>query len=197
MTQLFFLAASVSLAWDPSPSQNVVGYRLYYGPTPGMQTVFVDAGLKTSETVDIPPGKYYFVARAYNATGESGPSNEVEYVQAAPVPTPTSVWQQSQITDLRVLSGSDNSVIITWTKPAAAVNHAIYWDDDVPTGPLPLRSHDSNPPHAMGYINPGKIYYFEVRAINSAGEKTLPSNRIAYPQQGPTPTPAPTPTPTR
>jgi hypothetical protein len=195
MVQLLFLAASVSLAWDPSPSQNVDGYRLYYGPTPGAQTVFVAAGLNTSATVDVAPGRHYFVARAFNAAGESAPSNEVEYVQAAPVTTPTPVWEQSQITDLRVISGNDNSVIITWTKPAAAVNHAIYWDNDVPTGPLPLRSRDSAPPHTMAYVDPGKIYYFEVRAIDNAGQMTLPSNRIAYPQQGTIPTPTPTPTP--
>jgi hypothetical protein len=177
MTQLFFFAASVSFAWDPSPSQNVVGYRLYYGPTPGMQTVFVDAGLKTSETVDIPPGKYYFVARAYNAMGESAPSNEVEYVQTASVPTPTPSWQQSQIADLRVASATSTSVSVTWTNPAQATDYIVYWDDD------PILSHsrlDNNSPTTILFLRTGTTYYFEVRARNSAGVLNQPSNRVTY-----------------
>jgi Fibronectin type III domain len=193
MLTLLFLAASVSLAWDPSPSQNVDGYRLYYGPTPGAQTVFVDAGLNTRATVDVPPGRHYFVARAYNATAESAPSNQVEYVQAAPVPTPTPSWQQSQITDLRVASATNNNVHLTWTKPSQAIDHIVYWDDD----PVLSGSKvDNNPPTAIPYLRAGTTYYFEVRARNSSGVLNQPSNRVTYTPGASAPTPAPTPSPT-
>lgn len=181
------LFLAVILTWDPSPTPGV-NYRLYYGPTPGQQTTFEDAGTSTTwEVKNLPPGiPIYFVARAYIGVRESGPSNEVVYTQPVPTPTPaptpnpTPSGQQSDITDLRVLSGSNNSVTITWTKSPEAINHAVYWDDEVPTGPLPLRSYDPNPPHSIFYLSPGKTYYFEVRAINSAGVKNQPSNRVSY-----------------
>ena len=90
MTSLFL---AVTLAWDPSPTPGVQ-YHLYYGPISGQQTIFEDAGTKTTWTVkDLPPGiPIYFVARAYieigNQVAESGPSNEVVYTQPVPTPTP-------------------------------------------------------------------------------------------------------------
>jgi hypothetical protein len=79
----------VTLAWDPSPTPNV-NCRLYYGSNSGQQTIFVDAGTSmVAEVKDLPPGiPIYFVVRAYNASGESGPSNEVVYTQPVPTPTP-------------------------------------------------------------------------------------------------------------
>jgi hypothetical protein len=82
-------AMSVSLAWDPSPSPDVSGYRLYYksghsgapydgtdayeGPSP------IDVGNSTNCAVSSLDGQrtYYFVVTAYNADAESGFSNEV------------------------------------------------------------------------------------------------------------------------
>jgi hypothetical protein len=86
MTSLFL---AVTLAWDPSPTPNV-NCRLYYGSNSGQQTIFVDAGTSmVAEVKDLPPGiPIYFVVRAYNASGESGPSNEVVYTQPVPTPTP-------------------------------------------------------------------------------------------------------------
>jgi hypothetical protein len=83
-------AMGVTLDWDPSPSSNVSGYRLYYknghtggppyrgtdayeGPSPidvGNRTGYVVSGLDGQKT-------YYFVVTAYNANAESGYSNEV------------------------------------------------------------------------------------------------------------------------
>ena len=73
--------AQVMLAWDPSPSAGVEGYRLYYGPLSGIYTASRDVGQVTTATV---PGltcgqTYYFVATVYNNTmGTESPwSNEV------------------------------------------------------------------------------------------------------------------------
>jgi hypothetical protein len=37
-------AATVSLAWDASPSPTFVGYRLDCGAAPGVYTTFIDVG---------------------------------------------------------------------------------------------------------------------------------------------------------
>jgi hypothetical protein len=80
---------SVSLAWDPSPSSDVSGYKLYYrngqsGPPYDGADAYegdspIDVADVTSFTVSGLDGQrtYYFVVTAYNAGAESGPSNEV------------------------------------------------------------------------------------------------------------------------
>ena len=88
------IAASVLLAWDASPEEDVVSYRLHWGLSPGGEDQFVDTGLSTSGSVDDPswlPGDtIYFVATAVNSVGlESPPSNEVSWPVPLPSPTPT------------------------------------------------------------------------------------------------------------
>jgi hypothetical protein len=73
-------AASVSLAWNPSPSLTVAGYEIFYGLASGDYTSSVDAGTNTSWTMSgftsgVP---YYIAVLAYDAAGnESLLSNEV------------------------------------------------------------------------------------------------------------------------
>jgi chitodextrinase len=74
---------TATLTWTASPSQNVVGYRVYYGNAPGsyLQPIGqgVNAGNVTTFTVTgLTSGRrYYFVATSYDAANnESGYSNE-------------------------------------------------------------------------------------------------------------------------
>ena len=72
-------AASLELAWNPSPEPLVTGYRLYYGRSSGVYAVVVDAGNRTNYTVTgLDAGlTYYFTATAYTGAGdESTFSNE-------------------------------------------------------------------------------------------------------------------------
>ena len=82
-------AAQVSLAWDPSTSSNVAGYRIYYRQASdnysnicGSGAACKDTGKQTSSTLTgLQDGvPYYFVVKAYDTSTppiESGPSNEV------------------------------------------------------------------------------------------------------------------------
>lgn len=87
-------AFAVSLAWNASPTSDVVGYRVRWGfGQGGPYTNTVEAGSALSITVDEPwplGSTVYFVAYAYNASNlESLPSNEVAYTAPLPTPTPT------------------------------------------------------------------------------------------------------------
>jgi PKD repeat protein len=73
-------AAQVKLAWDPSLSTAVQGYKLHYGSSTGSYSTTVPVGLQTSYTLSgLTDGRlYYIVATAYDSTGrESAYSNEV------------------------------------------------------------------------------------------------------------------------
>ncbi|HHY84619.1 MAG TPA: tandem-95 repeat protein [Verrucomicrobia bacterium] len=75
-------AASVTLAWDPSPDPSVVGYFVYYGDASRSYTTKIDVGNVTSVTVTglVEGVAYYFAATAYNVLGiESDFSEEVVY----------------------------------------------------------------------------------------------------------------------
>ena len=74
-------AGEISLAWDPSVSDNLGGYRLYYGQSSGHYTSTIDVGLQTTYTLTglAADQAYFFAVTAYNSarTAESGFSNEI------------------------------------------------------------------------------------------------------------------------
>jgi hypothetical protein len=97
---------AVWLAWDALTGAQVDGYRIYYGTTSGQQSIFYDVGnITTGEVKDLPVG----IVRAYAGTIESGPSNEVVYVQ----PTPVGKWVKSRSSISSVSTHSCRSAV-TW-----------------------------------------------------------------------------------
>jgi len=65
------LGATVTLAWDASPSTNVIGYRIYYGPSSRAYTNVTDVGNALMVTLsNIPPGvTSFYAATAYDLAG--------------------------------------------------------------------------------------------------------------------------------
>jgi hypothetical protein len=86
-------AASVTLRWDASATPNIDGYRVKWGFNQGGPYNHpVEAGQLLTVTIDEPwptGMPVYFTAYAFNAAGESLPSNEVEFIVPMPTPIPT------------------------------------------------------------------------------------------------------------
>ena len=77
---------SVTLAWNPSTSSDIVGYTIYYGDACHAYTIAVSFGNVSSATISglIDNTTYYFAAKARNASGEvSDFSNEASYAVPA------------------------------------------------------------------------------------------------------------------
>jgi len=75
-------ASSVTLAWNPSTSTNVVGYKIYYGLTSGIynNTNFVAGSTNVAISGLVEGTTYYFAATALDSFGnESQFSNETSY----------------------------------------------------------------------------------------------------------------------
>lgn len=92
-------AASVLLQWDPSPSPEVAGYRIYYGVASGAYTNAVSVEEVTTATISglVTGTTYYFAATAFDAAGsESEFSNEASLMVG-------SSTQPAAPTDLRVV----------------------------------------------------------------------------------------------
>ena len=82
--------STVTLAWDPSTSPGIAGYRLYQGNASQTYTNVIAAGNSTTATVSnlVGGATYYFAATTYDTNGlESAFSNEVSYN----VPLPTNI----------------------------------------------------------------------------------------------------------
>ena len=73
-------AADVSLAWDPSVSANIAGYKVYLGKAPRVYDQSIPISNQTTYTVSSlrGPATFYFAVTAYDTDGnESDFSNEV------------------------------------------------------------------------------------------------------------------------
>ncbi len=80
-------AERLTLAWDPSPSMGVSGYRLYYGTNTRSYPFVTNAGLVLTQSVVLPwRGRWFFAATAYSTNGlESDFSSEVSW-ESKPLP---------------------------------------------------------------------------------------------------------------
>lgn len=112
------LAGDLNLAWDPSTSKNVGGYKLYYGKQSKTYISAVDVGnITTYKITGLDDGvEYYFALKSYNTdrTLESAAySNEVSTKTAGNVPiTPPPVIAPLTLTKLGnlVVSSANNTL---------------------------------------------------------------------------------------
>ncbi len=74
-------AQRVTLAWDPSPSAAVSGYRVYWGTNSRAYCCMTNAGLALTQSVALAHGgRWFFAATAYDTNGlESDFSGEVSW----------------------------------------------------------------------------------------------------------------------
>jgi hypothetical protein len=73
---------SLTLAWDPSTDQVVVGYRLYQGAESQVYTNVLNMNDSVTAVIDglVPGVTYYFAVTAYDESGlESAFSGEISY----------------------------------------------------------------------------------------------------------------------
>jgi Fibronectin type III domain len=72
----------VKLAWDAAANSTVAGYIVLFGTTAGGENQQINVGNHTSAMVSglMSGVTYFFVVKAYNSGGVSGPSNEVSTV---------------------------------------------------------------------------------------------------------------------
>ena len=80
-------AERLTLAWDPSPSAGVSGYRLYWGTNTRSYQFVTNAGLVLTQSVVLAHrGRWFFAATAYDTNGlESDFSSEVSW-ESKPLP---------------------------------------------------------------------------------------------------------------
>ena len=104
----------LTLAWNPSPSPEIVACHLYYGTVSGQYTNTVVVGNVTNVTVSglLIGVTYYFAITAIDAQGqESDYSNEISYRQDLSQPALPGA-------QLQIRGGPGGPVVLTVTGPA-------------------------------------------------------------------------------
>jgi len=90
MLLLFAVPAfGATLSWNAPTEGTPTGYKIYYNEFSqdvGLVTEIVDCELVLNL---VPELEYTMHVTAYNAIGESGPSNEITYIRQAYVPVDT------------------------------------------------------------------------------------------------------------
>lgn len=120
----FCNAAEVTLAWDANTEPDLAGYRIYKTLTPD-QYIFVKddpdnnnkvwEGTTTTATILVDEGQCWFVATAYDISGnESWPSNQVVYLMQ-----PTNIC----LTDM-----SDDNFDVCLDRRVVDQSFTVCWD---------------------------------------------------------------------
>jgi len=110
MSQPSSASQGVTLAWTQSPSTNVAGYKIYYGPSSRAYTnaVFVGSGTNVTLSNMSAGNTYYFAATAIDSSGMESPfSNETSYA------VPTNAATFTPPTYLLTVQSSTN--LLTWS----------------------------------------------------------------------------------
>jgi len=118
-------AASLTVAWDPSPDANVAGYLISYGTQSGRYSWNLNAGAQTQSAVSglSDNTTYFFVVQAYTSDGVmSSPSPEVSGLTAPAAPVvviPTNTPISSVTLSPNATAPQNVGTTIGWTAAAS------------------------------------------------------------------------------
>jgi fibronectin type 3 domain-containing protein len=181
--------AQVTLTWQ-APASNggspITNYKIYRGTTSGSETLiatignqlsYSDGGLTNGVT-------YYYQVSAVNSVGEGPRSNEASATPTAPA-TPPGAPQGL------VATAGDATVTLTWSAPSSnggspITNYKVY--RGTTSGGETLKATIGN---VLTYtdttVTNGVTYYYQVSAVNAAGEGPRSNEASATPSPPPPP----------
>ena len=174
----------VNLTWTAPVSDGgnpIVAYRIYRGTTSGGETFLVEIGnvLSYTDSGVINGQTYCYVLSAKNSIGEGANSTEA---MATPVTVPL------QPLALQATAGY-HLVTLTWAAPSsdggsAITGYRIYRGTSGGSETL-LASVGNTSSYTDTGLTAGQAYYYEVAAVNAAGEGAMSSEASATPSSPP------------
>ena len=163
----------VRLTWSPVPEAG--GYEVWRGPSAEGEFTFLARTAHTAyDDMSVQPGtRYWYKVRACNRAGcgEFTPAKAGRALAAGVPPTPTGLSaSQGTFTD---------RVRLTWQAAAGAASYEVY-RAPVEAGPYALLATVTTTTYDDAAVEPGKVYWYKVRACASAGCSALSSPVSGY-----------------
>jgi fibronectin type 3 domain-containing protein len=176
---------TVTLAWSAptnSGGSAITGYRIYRSSTSGTETLLISLGNQTSYTDSgLSPGiTYYYQVTALNSVGES-----VRSSQWSAVPTAGGSATAPGAPGLLGVAPANGSVTISWSAPtsnggAPITGYRVYRSTYVGGERLYTTVGNVTSFVDTSVVN-GISYYYQVTAVNAAGESVRSAEKWATP----------------
>jgi predicted phage tail protein len=178
-TSFQLMATDVLLAWDPSVTPEVTGYKVYIGNSSGTYSTPITIGSQTTYTVTgLTSGTYYFAVTAVDADGaESDFSNEVFQIIGSSGSITTPGPDDAAAPVIIQVSSSDvtvNSATITWTTNEVAYSQVRYgmttsFGSSTTLSGFLATSHSNK----LTGLAPNTVYHYRVRSADAAGNPAV------------------------
>ncbi|TLZ86118.1 MAG: fibronectin type III domain-containing protein [Methanobacteriota archaeon] len=186
--------AQVTLTWQAPASDGgspITNYKIYRGVAPSTETLLTTVGnVLTYTDGAVTNGlTYYYQVSAVNSPGEGAKSNEASATPSTPPPPPT---PPSAPTNL-VATAGNAQVGLAWQAPSSnggspITNYRIYRGTSS-NGETLLATIGNVLTYTDTAVTNGVTYYYQVSAVNAAGEGPRSNEASAAPSPPPPPPP--------
>jgi fibronectin type 3 domain-containing protein len=174
-------SGQITLQWNAS--SGATSYNIYRATTSGGETLLVSGVTGTSYlNTGLTNGTtYYYKVKAVNSAGTSGFSNEASATpQAATSPPPAPAGLAA--------TAGNGKVTLSWNASTGATSYNVY-RSTTSGGETLLASGDTSISYTDNAVTNGTTYYYEVKAVNSAGASGFSNEVSATPQVSAPPAP--------
>ncbi len=170
-------AADVPLAWDPSTSPDISGYKVYCGNGSRNYGVPITIGNQTTYTVTgLGAGTWYFAVTAFDISGsESDFSNEVSQIINSP--NPPADTAPPVISGVISSSVSSTGATINWATNEVSDSQVEYgkttsYGSSTALNNAMVTSHSQ----ALSGLSAGTLYHYRVKSKDAAGNLAVSGN---------------------
>ena len=130
----------------------------------------------TNRSLDVTGGTTAANGTQVITWSRTGNANQLWYFKTATTSPPTP--EQVGPTNFHSMGATSNSVNLMWTPAPGATTHTIYRGES-PNNMSIVGSTGTNGSFIDTSVQPGSIYYYQVRASNPSGQTFVPSDTIS------------------